>query len=49
MIQQYSLKNIHQKGESVSRLAMSDSATPWAIARQAPLTMEFPGQEYWSG
>jgi len=23
--------------------------TPWAIARQAPLSMEFPRQEYWSG
>ena len=27
---------------------MSDSATPWAIALQAPLSMEFPRQEYWS-
>ena len=24
-------------------------ATPWTIARQAPLSMEFPRQEYWSG
>ena len=24
-------------------------ATPWTIARQAPLSMEFPGREYWSG
>ena len=23
--------------------------TPWTIARQAPLSMEFPRQEYWSG
>ena len=22
--------------------------TPWAIAHQAPLSMEFPRQEYWS-
>ena len=29
---------------------MSDIfATPWCIARQAPLTMGFPRQEYWSG
>ena len=29
---------------------MSDSfATPWTIARQAPLSMGFPRQEYWSG
>ena len=24
-------------------------ATPWTVARQAPLSMEFFGQEYWSG
>ena len=24
-------------------------ATPWTIARQAPLPMEFCRQEYWSG
>ena len=24
-------------------------ATPWTIAHQAPLSMEFPRQEYWSG
>ena len=24
-------------------------ATPWTIARQAPLLMGFPRQEYWSG
>ena len=24
-------------------------ATPWALACQAPLSMEFPRQEYWSG
>ena len=23
--------------------------TPWTVARQAPLCMGFPGQEYWSG
>ena len=29
---------------------MSDSfVTPWAVAHQAPLSMEFPRQEYWSG
>ena len=25
------------------------SATPWTIARQAPLSMEFSSYEYWSG
>ena len=24
-------------------------ATPWVVARQAPLSMGFSGQEYWSG
>ena len=28
---------------------MSDSVTPWTIAHQAPLSMGFPRQEYWSG
>ena len=23
--------------------------TPWTVARQAPLSMGFPKQEYWSG
>ena len=26
-----------------------DFATPWTVARQAPLSMGFPRQEYWSG
>ena len=24
-------------------------ATPWTVARQSPLSMGFPRQEYWSG
>ena len=28
---------------------MSDSATPWSIAHQAPLSMGFSRPEYWSG
>ena len=29
---------------------MSDSsAMPWTVARQAPLSMGFPRQEYWHG
>ena len=27
---------------------MSDSATPWTVACQVPLSMEFSRQEYWS-
>ena len=32
-----------------SRQVVSDSAIPWTVARQAPLSMGFPRQEYWSG
>ena len=28
---------------------MSDSVTPWSVALQVPLSMEFSRQEYWSG
>ena len=28
---------------------MSDSATPWTVIHQAPLSMGFSKQEYWSG
>ena len=28
---------------------MLDSATPWTVAHQAPLSMGFSKQEYWSG
>ena len=27
---------------------ISDSFSPWAVACQSPLSMEFPRQEYWS-
>ena len=27
---------------------VSDSVTPWTVALQAPLSMEFPRQGYWS-
>ena len=28
---------------------MSDSAAPWTVAHQAPLSMGFSRREYWSG
>ena len=35
---------------NVSHSIMSDSfATPWTLAHQAPLSVEFSRQEYWSG
>ena len=37
------------ESETVSRSVMSDSATPWTVAHQAPLSMEFSRQGYWSG
>ena len=33
----------------VSRSVVSDSVIPQTVARQAPLSMECPRQEYWSG
>ena len=33
--------------QSVSCVELFES--PWTVARQAPLSMEFPRQEYWSG
>ena len=33
----------------VTQLGLTLFATPWMAARQAPLSMGFPRQEYWSG
>ena len=43
------MKSTLLESESASRSVVSDSATPRAVAHQAPLFMEFSGQEYWSG
>ena len=32
---------------SLSRVQLFE--TPWTVARQAPLSMGFPRQEYWGG
>ena len=37
------------KSESVSSSVVSNSVTPWNVACQAPLSMEFSRPEYWSG
>ena len=34
---------------SVAKLCQTSFATPWTVAHQAPLSMGFPRQEYWSG
>jgi len=39
----------HTCTHTLSRSVLSDFATPWTIACQAPLSLEFPRQEYWSG
>ena len=36
------------ESESVSHSVKSDSVTPWTVAHQAPLSMGFSQQEYWS-
>ena len=33
----------------LSCFSVSNSATPWTVALQAPLSMGFSRQEYWSG
>ena len=39
-----------KQGENVSRSVVSNSLQPpWTVARQAPLSMGFSRQEYWSG
>ena len=36
-------------GVQFSHSVMSNSATPWTVAHQAPLSMGFPRKEYWGG
>ena len=44
-----SMKEKSSYGLSFSRSVLSNSLQPpWTIARQAPLSMAFPRQEYWS-
>ena len=41
-----------KKKENIKKVSSSvkpNSVTPWTAARQAPLSMEFSRQEYWSG
>ena len=37
----------NKTGKCVSGSAVRDSATPWTVACQAPLSIDFPRQEYW--
>ena len=42
-------KGSSQKAAAVLLAQLCTSATPWTVARQAPLSMGFSRQEYWSG
>ena len=39
---------VARESESLSCSVVSDSLSPWTVACQAPLSMEFSRQEYWS-
>ena len=39
----------HQTGVTLVPSRVRLFATPWTVARQAPLSMGFSRQEYWSG
>ena len=43
------LQILSMKVQMFSCSVVPDSETPWTVARQAPLSMGFPRQEYWSG
>ena len=43
----FSISKIYMGVQSLSHVQLF--ATPWTIACQAPLSMGFPRQEYWSG
>ena len=40
---------ISYESEGISHSVVSDSATPWTVAHEAPLSMEFSWQEYRRG
>ena len=43
------LKSCKHKSSQATHSVVSDSATPWTVAQQAPPSMGFSRQEYWSG
>ena len=45
----YKIHILNGKIVKVSYSVMSKPANPWTVDRQAPLSMEFSRQEYWSG
>ena len=50
MSSKVALLNTCVSGERLlSRFGWIVSATPWTVAHQAPLSLGFPRQDYWSG
>ena len=47
MLHYFNPKTISEELKSLSRVRLF--ATPWTLAYQAPLSMGFSRQEYWSG
>ena len=45
----YTFIHVYTYIYSVSCSIVSDSVIPWTVTLQAPLSMGFPRQEYWSG
>ena len=45
----FSVQDSSQWRMPAQSLIMFHSVTPWTVAHQAPLSMGFPRQEYWSG
>ena len=42
-------RNVNGGGGGLVTKSCPTLVTPWTIAHQAPLSMGFPRQEYWSG
>ena len=43
------MQYLQQTQKRISHSVMSLFVTSWTVAHQAPLAMEFPRKEYWSG
>ena len=46
-IQSKHINPLKKESESAYHSVLSDSATPWTVAHQGPLSMEFSSQEFW--
>ena len=46
---QYNYLHLENRDTEADECCLLLFATPWTVACQAPLSMQFPRQEYWSG